>query len=1017
MNIPVFIFYCLVPGLVGSLQDDTARCGYNKCHPTKEGFINVHLVPHSHDDVGWLKTVDQYYYGSQDSIQVAGVQYIIDTVTEALRKDSDRRFIQVETAFFSKWYTKQSADTQAVVKQIVTDGQLEFVGGAWSMNDEATTHYQSIIDQFSWGLKQLNDTFGKCGHPKAGWQIDPFGHSKEMASLFAQIGYDAFILARTDFQDRQLRESTKTNHMVWRGNVDLGESTDIFTHILYHDRYGSPDWFCFDSLCTDPPFIDDPESYDYNVDQKLELFFDEIAQRVDVSPTDHILIPIGADFTFQNAEKSFTNIDRLIYQANIKQSNGSRYNLLYSTPSCYARSISEDEVGKLGFPMKRDDFFPYGTGPEAYWTGYYTSRPTFKRLERIGNNFLQVCKQLSALSSFEYDDEIDELRSAMGILQHHDAITGTEKQHVANDYIRHLQKGIDRCQQVTTSSLNKLSGVANEGNFETCFLTNVSQCATTERLDDFVVTVYNPLSRPVTKYVRLPVTGTNYTVRNGKGDGLAVQLNPIPDEVLVTPGRDSNATLELIFVAEDIPALGFKKYYVSKSNGSNVVQAGRTNSIDYEHLEVALDESAGIVSWINFDGFNLSISQDYYKYPGRSYAANTDNSRSSGAYIFQPAGEIQKVSDKTAFKTYVGELVSEIHQTFSDYVSQVIRIYSLENFVEFEWLVGPLDQLSLQPGGYEVVSVFTTDLSTNSTFYTDSNGKQMSKRIKNFRPTFKWSIDDSVAPNYYPVTSKILIRDPEKEAQLTVLNDRPQGGSSVRDGELELMVHRLCVSDDGLGVAEALIETAFDKRLVVRGSHYVVAGKIGGAITELEKDITHRKHLDSWIFLSSTDDLSFENYIDQHLMEFSGLSKSLPSNVRILTLEPWREMVFLLRLEHIFDVSDASNFSQTVTVDLKDVFSTFDIYSLRETTIGANNWAEDNERLQFALNGTLEELVDESGLSDYEKHAKKLWEFDESVNMAFEAQLLQDDLDNLQVVLTPGQIRTFAIEINSKSGY
>jgi hypothetical protein len=31
----------------------------------------------------------------------------------------------------------------------------------------------------------------------------------------------------------------------------------------------------------------------------------------------------------------------------------------------------------------------------------------------------------------------------MGIVQHHDAITGTERQHVADDYVQRLSEGVD----------------------------------------------------------------------------------------------------------------------------------------------------------------------------------------------------------------------------------------------------------------------------------------------------------------------------------------------------------------------------------------------------------------------------------------------------------------------------------------------------------------------------------------------------------------------------------------------
>ena len=56
------------------IANDQPKCGYQNCPKTKPGKLNIHLVPHSHLDVGWLKTVDQYYYGSSQQYQKAGVQ-------------------------------------------------------------------------------------------------------------------------------------------------------------------------------------------------------------------------------------------------------------------------------------------------------------------------------------------------------------------------------------------------------------------------------------------------------------------------------------------------------------------------------------------------------------------------------------------------------------------------------------------------------------------------------------------------------------------------------------------------------------------------------------------------------------------------------------------------------------------------------------------------------------------------------------------------------------------------------
>ena len=56
-----------------------------------------------------------------------------------------------------------------MVRNLVSEGRLDFVIGGWCMNDEATAYYNDIIDQQTLGLKFILKEFGECARPKAAW--------------------------------------------------------------------------------------------------------------------------------------------------------------------------------------------------------------------------------------------------------------------------------------------------------------------------------------------------------------------------------------------------------------------------------------------------------------------------------------------------------------------------------------------------------------------------------------------------------------------------------------------------------------------------------------------------------------------------------------------------------------------------------------------------------------------------------------------------------------------------------
>tara|TARA_B110000285_G_C15127961_1_gene621557 strand:- start:2703 stop:2897 length:195 start_codon:yes stop_codon:yes gene_type:complete len=64
------------------------------------------MIAHTHDDIGWLKTIDEYFSGTNKDSQLANVGLIITGVIKELIRVKTRKFTYVEMKFFTMWYSR-----------------------------------------------------------------------------------------------------------------------------------------------------------------------------------------------------------------------------------------------------------------------------------------------------------------------------------------------------------------------------------------------------------------------------------------------------------------------------------------------------------------------------------------------------------------------------------------------------------------------------------------------------------------------------------------------------------------------------------------------------------------------------------------------------------------------------------------------------------------------------------------------------------------------------------------------
>ena len=76
--------------------------GPRKIETFGRSLLKVILMPHSHNDPGWVKTLDTYYQGQ--------TKKILNVIVDNLHGHPKRKFVWAETIFLNMWFNDPNVD-------------------------------------------------------------------------------------------------------------------------------------------------------------------------------------------------------------------------------------------------------------------------------------------------------------------------------------------------------------------------------------------------------------------------------------------------------------------------------------------------------------------------------------------------------------------------------------------------------------------------------------------------------------------------------------------------------------------------------------------------------------------------------------------------------------------------------------------------------------------------------------------------------------------------------------------
>uniref|UniRef100_A0ABI7Y4D7 Alpha-mannosidase n=1 Tax=Felis catus TaxID=9685 RepID=A0ABI7Y4D7_FELCA len=805
--------------------------------------LQVFVVPHSHNDPGWLKTFDDYFREM--------TQYIFNNMVIKLKEDSRRKFMWSEISYLSKWWDTIDKPKKDAVKSLLQNGQFEIVTGGWVMPDEAAAHYFALIDQLIEGHQWLEKNLGV--KPRSGWSIDPFGHSPTMAYLLKRAGFSHMLIQRVHYAVKKHFALHKTLEFFWRQNWDLGSGTDIFCHMMPFYSYDIPHTcgpdpkiccqFDFKRLpggrfgC---PWGVPPETiHPGNVQKRAEMLLDQYRKKSKLFRTTVLLAPLGDDFRYCERtewDHQFKNYQLLFDYMN----SHPEYNvkIQFGTLSDYFDALDKEDVtsGKNSqsmFPVLSGDFFTYADRDDHYWSGYFTSRPFYKRMDRILESHLRAAEilyyfalkqaqkyKISKFLSSSHYTALTEARRNLGLFQHHDAITGTAKDWVVVDYGTRLFHSLMNLKKIIGYSalllILKDKNSYNSYSFDNLLDMDLKQSSQSSLPQKTVITlsadprylvICNPSEQDRNSVVSVYVSSPTAQVSSASGKPVEIQMSAVWDTASII----SQTAYEISFLVQ-IPPLGMKVYTIVESansdphlaeyvlyngnikdkgifNMKNVKSAEEAITLENSFLKLQFGPSGLMEEMINKeDGKRHEVKVQF------SWYGTTSKKDKSGAYLFLPDGEAKPYVYTTLpfVRVQHGRFYSDV-TCFFERVTHRVRLYNIQGIDGQSVEVSNIVDIRKEHNR-EIAMRISSSINSQNRFYTDLNGYQIQPRMTMSKLPLQ--------ANVYPMTTMAYIQDAKH--RLTLLSAQSLGVSSLKSGQIEVIMDRRLMQDDNRGLEQGV---------------------------------------------------------------------------------------------------------------------------------------------------------------------------------------------------------------------